>query len=124
MAICAMLGRFALRFLILTTFLTLLGGTPLHAVPWDRLPGEDARSAVTAMATTCDQLNDMTGADDSSDDSPCGSTKQIDYTDVFGFPCVAALETRVAFAIVGYWIALPRPCGLSHKPDVFPPISI
>ena len=112
---------------ILVAILVCVGGMTFQtAARTDASRGSATLGASAAMP--CDLTEDATPESGLSDcildtGIDADGSEQICCIDMLS-PQVATLVTPVAYATVDYWHVLHRLGGVSHKPDLFPPIDV
>jgi hypothetical protein len=113
---------------IFVAILVCVGGMTFQtAAHTDAFRGSGTLGASAAMP--CDLTEDATpesGLPDCILDTgiDADDSEQICGMDMLSPPQAASLVTPVAYAMVDYWHVLHRFGGVSHKPDLFPPIDV
>jgi hypothetical protein len=103
--------------------LALLGGLTLQAMPRAVLSIATASPAMMMIescpADECSLFDHPAGRA-----IPADSVKQADSDDIPNLQHAPVVSRPLAYHTIDYWFALLRLSGLSHKPDLFPPIGV
>lgn len=120
---------FVHRLLILATALAFLGGATLQAMPVASV--QEVQADATQASLPCEHMAAMTQASEPTNESqPCkGVTpdciKQMGCIGVPNLlPASEAVATLVEYATITYWSPRLMLDGVSHQPDLFPPIAL